>query len=268
MTAPCASGRWSTDGSFCVWRAILIECAAWRWRRTAVPPCPVAAIRRCVRGPWRRAGKVRVSANSASWVISVGYSRGWQPGFFCGAGRLDSHLEPTDRPGDRRRPVRRLRVLFRRGDPSGQGQGPTATTVAFSPDGRKALIASNDRTLRLHDLETHKDVSEFRGHTAAVMCVVFSADGRRALVGRHGSDASAVGRGDGRGGATLRGPHGRGDGRGVVGGRAFCPVGRGGSDGAVVADARVIPSDPRPPPGGGGVVSSLLLRRWQGIFFR
>jgi WD40 repeat protein len=60
--------------------------------------------------------------------------------------------------------------------------------VAVSPDGRRALSAGyGDRTVRLWDLRTGKNVRAFEGHSARVLGVAFSPDGRQAL----SSDANA-----------------------------------------------------------------------------
>jgi len=64
--------------------------------------------------------------------------------------------------------------------------GPVQS-VAFSPDGRRALSGSGwpqgDRTLRLWDVSTGRALRRFVGHTDGVGCVAFSPDGRRALSG-------------------------------------------------------------------------------------
>jgi len=50
--------------------------------------------------------------------------------------------------------------------------------VAFSPDGRYAVIASGDlATPWLLDVSTRKEVREFKGHTDSVRSVAFSPDG-------------------------------------------------------------------------------------------
>jgi WD40 repeat protein len=58
--------------------------------------------------------------------------------------------------------------------------------VAFSPDGRRVLIGSNDNTddhtARLW-ADTGKLLTTFSGHTGQVNSVAFSPDGRRVLTG-------------------------------------------------------------------------------------
>src|SRR5262249_51060820 len=62
--------------------------------------------------------------------------------------------------------------------------------VAFSPDGRKALSAGADSTVRLWDVGTGKELRQFLGHTTIVLRVAFSPDGRRVF---SGGGAHAVG---------------------------------------------------------------------------
>jgi tetratricopeptide (TPR) repeat protein len=57
------------------------------------------------------------------------------------------------------------------------------TTVAFSPDGRAAVSGSLDKTLKLWDLATGKEIRTLRGHPDYVNSVAISFDGRTALSG-------------------------------------------------------------------------------------
>jgi WD40 repeat protein len=56
------------------------------------------------------------------------------------------------------------------------------TTVVLA-DGKRALSASHDQTVRLWDLETGKELKRFFGHTNHVWPVAISRDGRYALSG-------------------------------------------------------------------------------------
>ena len=64
-----------------------------------------------------------------------------------------------------------------------EAPGNVANAIAFSPDGRRALIAAADRSVRLWDVEGRRDLKRLVGHTASVWSVAFSADGKRAISG-------------------------------------------------------------------------------------
>jgi WD40 repeat protein len=67
--------------------------------------------------------------------------------------------------------------------PAGHRGGPIGG-VAFSPDGRYLLSGAwHDKSLRLWDLSTCKEVRTFEGHTKGGWCVAFSKDGQSALSG-------------------------------------------------------------------------------------
>jgi eukaryotic-like serine/threonine-protein kinase len=62
-----------------------------------------------------------------------------------------------------------------------------AKSVAFSPDGRRSLSGSGypdgDRSMRLWDVATGRELRQFTGETGQVLSVSFSPDGRHALSG-------------------------------------------------------------------------------------
>jgi WD40 repeat protein len=62
-----------------------------------------------------------------------------------------------------------------------EGHSAHVNDVAITPDGKHALSASSDKTLRLWDLETGQCIHTFEGHHSEVYSVVITPDGKRAL---------------------------------------------------------------------------------------
>jgi len=59
-----------------------------------------------------------------------------------------------------------------------QRSGSPVPSVAFSPDGSLLAYGSDDRTIRLWDVQTRQQVGEpLRGHSNFVFSVAFSPDG-------------------------------------------------------------------------------------------
>ena len=52
-------------------------------------------------------------------------------------------------------------------------------SAAFSPDGKRIVTASSDKTARLWDAETGKPIGELDGHEGWVWRAAFSPDGKR-----------------------------------------------------------------------------------------
>jgi WD40 repeat protein len=50
--------------------------------------------------------------------------------------------------------------------------------AAWSPDGKNVATIGLDRTVRVWDVESGRELLELRGHTARIRVVTFSPDGR------------------------------------------------------------------------------------------
>jgi WD40 repeat protein len=64
-----------------------------------------------------------------------------------------------------------------------KGHQDRVRSVAYSPDGRLLVSGSNDKTIRLWDLATGKELAAGRGHKRNVYSVAFSRDGRTVASG-------------------------------------------------------------------------------------
>ncbi|MEH2184656.1 MAG: hypothetical protein V7K64_00540, partial [Nostoc sp.] len=61
------------------------------------------------------------------------------------------------------------------------GHSDRVTAVALTPDGKRVISASNDRTLKLWNLETGEDERTFNGHSDRVTAVALTPDGKRVI---------------------------------------------------------------------------------------
>ena len=62
-----------------------------------------------------------------------------------------------------------------------EGHRGGVSAVAVTPDGRRAVSASYDQTLRVWDLESGQTLRKLEGHTGWVYAVTIIPDGRRAV---------------------------------------------------------------------------------------
>ncbi len=93
-----------------------------------------------------------------------------------------------------------------------QGHTGEVRGLAFLPDGKHALSAGSDGTLRLWDVPLGREIQTFRGHRGAVASVAISPDGNSAVSG--GADGTVrtwridsgqeIARYDARGGGVLK----------------------------------------------------------------
>ncbi|MBT4865890.1 MAG: protein kinase [Planctomycetaceae bacterium] len=64
-----------------------------------------------------------------------------------------------------------------------KGHEGVVRSVAFSPDGKRIVSGGNDKTVRVWDTLTGKEVRTLSGHTQWVSSVAFSPDGKRIVSG-------------------------------------------------------------------------------------
>ncbi|PSB42152.1 hypothetical protein C7B67_25675 [filamentous cyanobacterium Phorm 6] len=59
-----------------------------------------------------------------------------------------------------------------------EGHSRSVISVAFSPDGKTLASASDDKTIKLWNLQTQKELKTLSGHSSVVISVAFSPDGK------------------------------------------------------------------------------------------
>lgn len=59
----------------------------------------------------------------------------------------------------------------------------SVNSVAFSPDGKRIVSESTDKTVKIWDVSNDKELKTLRGHSAEVKSVFFSPDGKQIVSG-------------------------------------------------------------------------------------
>jgi WD40 repeat protein len=73
-----------------------------------------------------------------------------------------------------------------------RGHDGSVTSAAFSSDGSRIVTASFDKTARIWDVATAKEIAVLRGHEGYVLSAAFSPDGSR-IVTASGDKTAAFG---------------------------------------------------------------------------
>jgi WD40 repeat protein len=55
--------------------------------------------------------------------------------------------------------------------------------VAYSPDGKRIVTGSDDKTAKVWDADTGRELHTLTGHTGSVLRVAYSPDGKRIVTG-------------------------------------------------------------------------------------
>ena len=64
-----------------------------------------------------------------------------------------------------------------------EGHSQVVYTCAYSPDGRRIVSGSSDKTLRVWDAETGACLMTSQGHSGPIAACAYSPDGRRIISG-------------------------------------------------------------------------------------
>ena len=171
-------------------------------------------------GPTEAPRSPRRETNAESWV--------WDPGRPGSLTETSQASEPAPRGlGNRDGEFIRAGqvvpgVRFRESDPRHRGRDPRGRLrevdidpqrplrryflIAFSPDGSLVATGSEDRTVKIWDPKTGRELTTLRGYPGGIRSLAFSPDGHRLAAGGVGAEVSRLGRQADPRGKTPRGP--------------------------------------------------------------
>ncbi|MBN3944395.1 AAA-like domain-containing protein [Nostoc sp. NMS9] len=86
-----------------------------------------------------------------------------------------------------------------------EGHSDSVNSVVFSPDGKTLASASYDKTIKLWNRDTGKEITTLRGHSDSVNSVVFSPDGKTLASASYDKTIKLWNRDTGKEITTLRG---------------------------------------------------------------
>jgi WD40 repeat protein/serine/threonine protein kinase len=128
---------------------------------------------------WQRAEE---QLTRAEWLIYASKLMLAQTDFEAGNGGLAQHYLDECQPNLRGWEHRYLQTRLS-GKQTLAAHVGEVTSVAFSPDGRRIVTGSFDRTAKVWDAGTGRELLTLRGHERWVTSVAFSPDGKRIITG-------------------------------------------------------------------------------------
>jgi len=118
----------------------------------------------------------------AEWLVYASKLTLAQSDFETGNGGLAQHYLDECQPNLRGWEHRYLSTRIK-AKQTLEGHTYVVSSVAFSPDGRRILTGSRDKTAKVWDVATGRELMTLKGHKGFVMSVAFSSDGQRIVTG-------------------------------------------------------------------------------------